>query len=244
MSFPYLDIAIGISFIYLLMALVCSTVNEAIAGAINSRGKTLAKGIGALLHDPALKKQLFAHPLIQGIEGENDRFPSYIASNKFALALMDILTGPDAAASNPEALRKGVDSLENSAAKTALTAVLQNPQFKTDQERLAAWYDQGMNRVSGWYRRTSQIRIYVLAAAVTLLMNADTLKILKTLWNNPTMSALLLEEAQARLQKGQPDAQAQSASPSENDVITKEEKQLLGQATGWQGDWITDWPDH
>ena len=233
-SFPYLDLAIGMSFVYLLMALVCSTVNEAIAGVINSRGKTLEKGITSLLHDPALKAKLYAHPLIQGIQNENNRLPSYISSNKFALALMDILTGP-AAANDPDALRKGVDSLEQSAAKTALTAALRNPQYKTDQERLEAWYEQGMNRVSGWYKRTSQIRVYALAAVVTLLMNADTLKMLDTLWNNPTKSALFLEEAKASLQ---------STAPPAKGEITSEEKQLLRQVSGWQGDWYTDWPDH
>ena len=259
-SFPYLDLAIGISFIYLLMALVCSAVNEAIAGVINSRGKTLEKGILSMLHDPDLKAKFYAHPLIQGItQDENNRLPSYIASNKFALALMDILTGPKAATNDSNALCEGVKNLPDGPAKTVLMAVLQNPQFKTDQERLQAWYEQSMNRVSGWYKRTSQIRIYVLAAAVTLLMNADTLKILKTLWDNPTMSAVLVENAKQRLQKGRPDAEAQpmvtydnpndptASTPTaipERDVITTQEKQLLGQVTGWRGDWITDWPDH
>ena len=205
-SFPYLDLAIGICFIYLLMALVCSTLNESIAGVVNSRGKTLEKGILSLLHDPALKAEFYAHPLIQGIKQDDDgRLPSYIASNKFALAMMDILTGPNAAANNAEALCEGVKNLKDGPAKTALTAVLQNPRFTTDQQRLEAWYEQGMNRVTGWYKRTSQIRIYVLAAAVTLLINADTLKILDTLWNNPTRSALLVEHAKGRLEKGRPD---------------------------------------
>ena len=259
-SFAYLDLAIGICFIYLLMALVCSTLNETIAGIVNSRGKTLEKGILSMLHDPSLKAKFYAHPLIQGItQDENNRLPSYIASNKFALAMMDILTGPNAAANNSVALCEGVKNLPDGAAKTALTAVLQNPQFKTDQERIEAWYEQSMNRVSGWYKRTSQIRIYVLAAAVTLLMNADTLKILKTLWNNPTMSAVLVENAKVRLEKGRPDVEAQpmvtydnpndptASTPTaipERDVVTAQEKQLLGQVTGWQGDWITDWPDH
>jgi len=125
-----------------------------------------------------------------------------------------------------------------------LTAVLQNPQFKTDQQRLEAWYEQSMNRVSGWYKRTTQIRVFVLAAGVTLLMNADTLRILDTLWNNPTRSAVLIEDAKVRLQKGRPDAQTQAASPSDNDVIAQQEKQLLGQVAGWQGDWYKDWPGH
>ncbi|MFZ0912965.1 MAG: hypothetical protein WBQ76_15605 [Candidatus Korobacteraceae bacterium] len=257
-SFAYLDLAIGICFIYLLMALVCSTLNETIAGVINSRGKTLEKGIVSLLHDPALKTKFYAHPLIQGLQDVNDRLPSYIASNKFALALMDTLTGP-AAANDPDALRKGVASLENTAARTALTAVLQNPRFTTDQQRLEAWYEQSMNRVSGWYKRTSQIRIYVLAAAVTLVINADTLKILDTLWNNPTRSALLVEHAKGRLEKGRPDAEGQSSTANEKandatasksaqtpekEVITPQEEQLLGQVTGWQGDRYSDRPQH
>ncbi len=256
-SFPYLDIAIAICFVYLLMALVCSTLNETIAGVINSRGKTLEKGVGALLQDPALKQQLYAHPLIQGMQQDVGRLPSYIASNKFALAMMDILTGPNAAANNPAALREGVKQLADSAAKTVITAVLQNPAYATDQQRLQAWYEQSMSRVSGWYKRTTQIRIYVLAAAVTLFMNADSLKILRTLWDNPTMSAVLVENAKERLQKGRPDAEGQpmvtydnpddptASTPTaipERDMITSQEKQLLGQVTGWQGDWITDWP--
>ena len=259
-SFPYLDLAIGICFIYLLMALVCSTLNETIAGIVNSRGKTLEKGILSLLHDPALKAEFYAHPLIQGIKQDDDgRLPSYIASNKFALAMMDILTGPNAAANNAEALCEGVKNLKDGPAKTPLTAVLQNPRFTTDQQRLEAWYEQGMNRVTGWYKRTSQIRIYVLAAAVTLLINADTLKILDTLWNNPTRSALLVEHAKGRLEKGRPDVEGQSstahekaddatasksAPTPEKDVITPKEEQLLGQVAGWQGDWYKDWPGH
>ena len=31
---------------------------------------------------------------------------------------------------------------------------------------------------------------------------------------------------------------------SDHDVITQQERQLLGQITGWRGDWYTDWPHH
>jgi len=261
MSFPYLDLVIGVSFIFLMLALTCTTINETIAGIINSRGKTLAKGIDALLQDPTLKKDLYEHPLIQGIQlqkGDKPRLPSYINSNKFALALMDILTGP-ASANDPEALKKGIDSLPNEKTKKLLRAVLDNPRFATNQERLEAWYEQGMGRVSGWYKRTTQIRVYVLAALVTLVMNADALKMIRTLWNNPTMSAVLVENAKARLEKGRPDTEVQpmvtydnpddptASTPTEipaRDVVTDEERKLLGQVAGWDSDWYGDWPGH
>ena len=244
-----------------MLALTCTTINEAIAGIINSRGKTLAKGIEELLQDPTLKKDLYEHPLIQGIglqTSDKARLPSYINSNKFALALMDILTGK-APANDPDALKKGIEGLPNENTKKLLKAVLDNPRFATNQERLEAWYEQGMGRVSGWYKRTTQIRVYILAALITLVMNADALKMMRTLWNNPTMSAVLVEDAKARLEKGRPDAELQpmvtydnpddptASNPTEipaRDVVTEEERKLLGQVAGWDGDWYGDWPGH
>src|SRR4051794_16006695 len=68
--------------------------------------------------------------------------------------------------------------------------------------------EQGMSRVSGWYKRTSQMRVFVLGALVTVVINADTLKILQTLRDNPTLGVVLVESAKERLQKGRPDAEA------------------------------------
>jgi len=259
MSFPYLDLAIAMCFIFLLLALVCSTINESIAGILNSRGKTLEKGVVRLLQDGSLKTKVYAHPLIQGLQrAGRTRLPSYISSNKFALALMDILTG-DSAANDHAALVEGIKNVADPEARKVLTAVLQNPKFATDQERLEDWFEQGMSRVSGWYKRTAQVRVFVLAALVTVLMNADALKILRTLWSNPTLSAVVVESAKERLQKGRPDAEnlpmvnydnpndPTASTPTEvpeKDVISPDERKLLGQVTGWQGDWYNDWPDH
>lgn len=261
MSFPYLDLAIAMCFVFLLLALICTTINETIAGISNSRGKTLARGVVELLQDRELKDKFYAHPLIKGSQqGQTGggRLPSYISSNKFALALMDILTG-SAAANDHEALLHGIDNLGASPAKTVLTAVLQNPKFATDEERLEAWYEQGMGRVSGWYKRTSQVRIFVLAMLVTLSMNADALKMFRTLWNNPTLSTVVVESAKQRLQKGRPDAEVlpmvnydnpddpTASTPTEipeRDVVSAEERKVLGQVTGWEGDWYDDWPGH
>ena len=63
--------------------------------------------------------------------------------------------------------------------------------------------EQSMNRVSGWYKRTSQIRVFVLAALVTLLMNADSLKMLEKLWSNPTLSAVVVEDAKGARGEGE-----------------------------------------
>jgi len=240
-AFPYLDLAIGMSFVYLLMALVCTTVNESLAGILNSRGRTLAKGITELLRDPALKQMVYNHPLVQGVQqGKGARLPSYLASQKFALALMDILTG-QAAANDPAALRRGIQALTNPETRNVLNAVLaDSPLLLTDQQRIEVWYEEGMNRVSGWYKRTAQIRVFVLAAIVTILLNADTMKMLKVLWYNPTVSALVLENAKSRQQQGIGRQSGLDKNPAPP-IITPEEEAQLEQITGWTSDWYSGW---
>jgi len=65
---PILDIAIGLSFFYLLIALLCTTLNEMIATWAKSRSKTLEKGIERLLvGDVNLKNAVYNHPLIKNL---------------------------------------------------------------------------------------------------------------------------------------------------------------------------------
>lgn len=95
-----LEIAIGVIFVYLVLSLICTAANEAIATLINKRGKNLFEGIKNLLNDPTftgLAQQVYNHGLVDGISKEavnpkkKNRRPSYLPSATFSLALLDIL---------------------------------------------------------------------------------------------------------------------------------------------------------
>jgi len=95
-----LEVAIGMIFFYLFLSLICSTINEGIASLINKRGKNLFEGVKNLLNDPkftGLAQQLYTHGLVDAISQEAanpakpNRLPSYMPSNTFALALLDII---------------------------------------------------------------------------------------------------------------------------------------------------------
>jgi hypothetical protein len=58
------------------------------------------------------------------------------------------------------------------------------------------WYDDQMERVSGWYRRKIQKVLWILAFAVAIALNADTLQIAKRLWVDPTQRAAIVTQAQ------------------------------------------------
>jgi hypothetical protein len=99
------DVAIGMSFVYLLLSLVCSGLNELWAWVFRLRAATLRDGIVSLLADPELEvlgDRIYAHPLIRSLTQQGGMgklfnrapLPSYIPSKTFVLALLDTLGDP------------------------------------------------------------------------------------------------------------------------------------------------------
>ena len=256
---PILDVAIGLSFFYLLIALLCTTLNEMIATWLKSRSRTLEKGIERLVGgDIPLKDAIYHHGLIRNLASSDGGKPSYIPADKFALALMDIVTGPNHVASNPDALRQGLVAMASSNVKQALGAALQNqdPTLITDQKKIETWFNDHMDRVSGWYKRTAQNRVLLLALVITVVLNADTLNVSRLLWSNPAVTATLVEAAKDRLSKGRPDGEPlpiveypNPNDPTEStplnlparDTISEDERNILGDLTGWGNDGLAAW---
>ena len=49
-----LEVVIGLAFVYLLLSLICSTINELLAGFMKLRARDLEQGIRNMLCDPEL----------------------------------------------------------------------------------------------------------------------------------------------------------------------------------------------
>ena len=129
-----LEIAIGIVFVYLLLSLLCTVINEGIANFLEMRGKNLLEGVKNLLNDPeftSLAQHVYNHGLIGGVmQGATDfsqknRLPSYIAPTNFALALMDILGSNGCWAGSGRTKTKGVGgSADKERSRSRMTKAL------------------------------------------------------------------------------------------------------------------------
>jgi hypothetical protein len=245
MNLPILDVAIGICFIYLLLGLICSTVSEMISGWLRTRARFLDQGIGRLLGNDALKRALYDHPLIRTLaESDGAARPSYIPAERFITALTDVLTGPGKSPSDMTALKQGLAAAGNEQLNAALTALLNHPGLDAAaaRARLEKWFDDGMDRVSGWYKRNAQRNALILACVITVMLNADTVHIARTLWTSPTVRAALVEEAKVRAERAPPEypnPQVPAASVPANvsmQALTDQEQALLGEVTGWTGE--------
>ena len=71
-----LDVAIGMIFIYLLLSLICSALNELIERSLKNRAKDLEAGLRELLNDPTgsdLVRKVYEHGMVNSLfKGDYD----------------------------------------------------------------------------------------------------------------------------------------------------------------------------
>lgn len=80
------------------------------------------------------------------------------------------------------------------------------------RDRVEAWFDNGVERLSGWYKRHSQKASLVIGIAAAVLLNADTLALTQTLWREPLIRQALNAQAQALIQQNEDGLRPMSAS--------------------------------
>ncbi len=254
-----LEWAIGLVFVYLLLAIICTTVNEWIAGLTSARAKTLMQAIEQLLDnqntsDPtrSFLEHFYAHPLITGVLKPGtgpleDRHPSYLTASTFATVVMDLATSTQPGSISFADLEKGVMGLPDGDVKTALAALIQTAHgdLNRAQRNIEQWFDHSMQRVSGWYKKRVQIVTVCVAAALTIITNADTIRIGQILWTNGTVRSTIVAKAEKRAESGTSGATVEY--PDKNNPLkpvfkpSKDELDALQFVLGWSKVDLTSW---
>lgn len=301
-----LDIVIGLSFVYLLLSLLCTAINEYVSAILNKRGKELIRGVDQLLGDANVREAFYNHPLISSIypsraaveereqrlrhalpgyrrvvqlfgwlrrSNRDARRPSYIPARHFALALLSVTDyasrlkagqepddappvepvaptpgerpggmrpwlGLRAADASPtpspaltpatvatplnlqqvfSALRKNrgsdVSELLLSPEVGALLSSYTVParvrqqieaavagvdsEVQKLEDSVEVWFNNAMDRVSGAYKRYTQIALVVIGFVVAIASNADTIQIWRMLAANDALREGLARRAVA-----------------------------------------------
>ena len=275
---PALDVAIGLVFLYMVLALVCSTINETVSTTIGLRARFLQLGVLNLLSASSgttkagieTTKHFYSHPLVQGLirpgRGPDPSldptdagrwwrkppYPSYLPSRTFVAALTDIArdaeakldqVDPEEAAAARARIKNAAEDFERSLAaipnkrlSEAMLALYRSTGTNAEQFQHAAeqWFDDAMERVSGWYKRRVHLILFVIATAVICLLNADTLTAARVLWRDDVTRAAVVTKAQA------------AAQENADQVRVEEAVQSLDLPLGWElsfGDRSTQFPN-
>lgn len=189
-------VALGIA----LTAMLASAVREIVASVFQLRQKTLVRAIHNLCgdnDDPSMSNDLASrilnHPVIRSLGPPGKAGPSYVPADQFAGALMDVLR--DLCEGNGKTKPRLADLIAaapNADLRRALTL------FATDSDlcqrqfrmRVERWYDDAMDRVSGWYKRRTRAWILVFGFTVAGMANIDSLEIAQTVWGNAGQAAV------------------------------------------------------
>ena len=250
-----LDVAIGLVFVYLLLAIICTSANEILAALTKSRGKLLNEGIRQLLgkqptskedqNQLAFVEEFYQHALIRSmIRGE--RHPAYLPGRTFSTVLVDLIAKEREGRVEVADIEAGLRAMPDGDVKRSLMALINGAQEDVAdvQHAIEGWFEDAMDRVTGWYKRKTQVWTVLVAISITLLANADTVQIARRLWRDPVLRTAAVEEAKVRAQKPRPSVTVEYPNPddptnpqitsNEGNTVSPEEQALLGQVLGWQ----------
>lgn len=217
-----LEVAIGVVFSFLLLSLVATALNEGVSSLVGLRAWTLERGLKKLLADPEgkqLVRMMYAHPMITSLAHPSlaqrvlakftrrpvESRPPYIPAHTFSMVLMEVLVNavvPDSPGGRPTGLIEVgnavtllPDRYEN--VKRSLLTLIDEADGDVKQARgnIEQWFNDSMDRVSGWYKRTAQAITVTIALAMCSALNADTLMIADMLYRNSIMRGAIVAAA-------------------------------------------------
>jgi hypothetical protein len=130
-----------------------------------------------------------------GVRSQCRSLPSYISSRSFADAVIDLLVPDPAGPTTMFIIQQNVNALPESMApfQSSLQALVKDAghdvsQFRTGVEH---WYDDHMDRVSGWYKRYVAKITLAVGAILIVLLNINALTIGRTLYTESAVSAAI-----------------------------------------------------
>jgi hypothetical protein len=160
--------------------------NQGIAGQFSSRKLTLGptSGTGRL-------PKMMPDPGTGRLWSQRRSLPSYISTRSFADAVIDLLVPDSGGQTTMTSIQHGIEALPPGVPlKSSLDALVKNAgndisRFRTSVEQ---WYDDHMDRVSGWYKRTTAAITLVVGAILVVLLNLNALTIGRTLYTENAVS--------------------------------------------------------
>ncbi|HTF31678.1 MAG TPA: hypothetical protein VK625_22630 [Flavitalea sp.] len=215
----YLDTILSLVFIFFIFSIIAYIFQEIIAVNLEYRGRLLWKSIAQLLdgfrqEGKNLGKNtlktgqavntdaLFGHPQIFTLRKTPNSYPSYIPSANFALAVMDLVGKRVPADKKTTDLFSNIKlALDlNTDKSKEIFIVLENlvatsANIKELQDKIEAWFNDYMQRVTGWYKSNTVTTIRIIAVGVTLFFNINVIKLTHEIFTNSQLRAVIVTAA-------------------------------------------------
>ena len=200
-----LTVVVGIVFVLLLLSLLATTIMELLASFFHLRGRNLTKALRNMLASSDEGEQMLqsfkSNSLYKHLSQQYSRTsqgpPSYMDSTTFQSILFDIILKGEGV----DKLKEKIDTLPDEDLKNVLNQLLRDAdqldQFKASIEK---WYNDVMDRASGWYKRYTQKILIGVGVLIALIFNADTFSIYQRLASDPAALEQVVALAESYVQ--------------------------------------------
>lgn len=218
-----LEVVIGILFIYLLLSLFATTINEFISSLFKLRGSNLKKAIRVMVDDlPEEKKSWFRKPAFwkrsKKVNGEQGSLsaiffnhplfkkfspkgkPSYLSKQNFTnIFISGILN--DSGDKDLAGVKTRIDELfkdhPESETKKLLMQFVEDANNNLDEfrKKIGQWYEDMVERMEGWYKRKIQYITFFIGLGIAIIFNADTINIIQKLNTDEKVRTQLVDQA-------------------------------------------------
>jgi hypothetical protein len=203
---------------------IVSLFTDASLAARDSDGVPLKDAEGKPIPSVSLATAIYDHGLVQSLYRSNKakslkqwwgggtKLPSYIPSRTFSTALFDILfsgtvfthTGSPGSTATPTAadslqrMLTRLNDLPASKGKQAILSLVAQAEGDIEKTRKAfeTWYEEGMDRAAGWYKRKTQLVLFILGVLIAVALNVDSFAVGRALWNNPALRSYTVVAAE------------------------------------------------
>ena len=161
--------------------------------------------------------EFYHHPLIKFL-GENNLSgkPAYLNNETFSKVIVDLLRGDQVKPGDDVAalIQKSLDEEKTNWGKAKISSETlsylksiwadANGDIAKFKKHLESWFDETMDRASGWYKRHTQFILFFVGLTIAITFNVDTLKIVTKLEKDPKLREQLVQQANA-FQAAHPD---------------------------------------
>jgi hypothetical protein len=172
-----------------------------------------------------------------------DIAPSYISPSTFAKVLLDLTDTPPqaappaAAAAQQPVLAVGdqpVAPAEAAAVRIpAIDAIVKTVDPARVQAEIEKWFNDAMDRLSGYYKRWTKRVLLALAVVVVIAFNVNTIQVAQSLWREPAVRAGVVQAAQNPTNPG--------TATTPNQQVNTAVNQTLNLPIGWSSStWHVD----
>ncbi|MEK6289343.1 MAG: hypothetical protein AABO57_26825 [Acidobacteriota bacterium] len=232
--FDIIKVLIGLLLPFLVLSLLCTLLTEFISRTRNLRGKTLANAIRVMLTDTSnaeLSDVFYHHHLIRSLF-QGKREPPYIPSRLFAYVLVDIIKSR----TKTNQLTLALSKIQEKPLREALLAL--NTDTNTDRAVIGSierWYNDVMERASGWYQQKVQTTIIVLGFSLAVGINIDTVLISDYITRGAVLREVFVATAKDLIEVRHQDAATQAVDKNRATELAEAWYQLqpFGLPIGW-----------